>query len=75
MREIILMTVDELIKILEKDPSKTLAEHEDEIREKGKIIGIVPDGMDGDLLTGELRESGFRVKNINEELRRKEKEG
>jgi len=38
------------------------------IEGKAKVIGTT--NKDGDLLTGELREQGLKIKNINEEIRR-----
>ncbi len=70
VRHLVMLTVDELIKIIEKDPSKQMIEYQDEIIRKGKIIGSISDDWDGDLLTGNLREDGVKVYNINEQIRR-----
>lgn len=41
--------------------------------ERDAVIATSDKPMDADMLTGELREEGVKVRNINEEIRREEK--
>lgn len=71
----VLEVYEEAVKRALKNGKKTgesIEEEFFEVMKEKKIAGTIIGSTDKDidLLTGDLRESGFKVKNINEELRK-----
>lgn len=71
VRKVYLMTVGELLDYIEKEEAVSSSDIEKIFIEKGKLIGAVPEETDGDMITGELRDIGVKVLNLNEQVRKK----
>ena len=73
-KSVYIMTVGELLDCIEKEEAISNEDIEKVVKKYGKLIGVAPEEMDGDLLTGELRDDGVRVLNLNEQWRKKHAE-